>query len=280
MSLSPSDPTSVQSSLASNYNYNEINNSYNEEEASQVCTKTNYNRGENMTELNAECIITQGRTLDKLPSSETPYAIIKYGPTGSGKGSEAVRREIELLGVPINDYAVFEIDSLVESVKQYRNKTLNIRNKQRLNKTNHPSIQMYKNLFAAYANTRKHLSGKLDATLEKALKTKKNFIFETTGQFFSGKNPIGWLIDNIKEMGKDAYKIVFIYPLVSPTELSKRVTLRAEVQASRKNKPLFRAINTSTLEPSTAYAKQNLTHFILPEIFVKNIYKVVILWNE
>jgi hypothetical protein len=45
------------------------------------------------------------------------FLIIKYGPTGSGKGSRIVLEEISRLGVPLEDYAVFEIDKLVESIE-------------------------------------------------------------------------------------------------------------------------------------------------------------------
>lgn len=245
------------------------------------CMEKNHLSGKNMDEFNVQCILTHGRSLEDLPSSETPYAIIKYGPTGSGKGSANVQKEIAMLGVPLDDYAVFEIDSLVESAKEYRNRTLSIRNKRRksMNGT-YSNKNMFKNLGNAYANTRKYLSKKMISNLDLAIQGKKNFIFETTGQFFSGKSPFAWLLDKIKELGKGAYKVVLIYPLVSPGELAKRVTSRAEQQATKANKPFYRAIDVDTLEPGTLYAKENLSHFILPEIYVKNIHKVVILWNE
>lgn len=243
--------------------------------------KLDYSTGNNLLESNVECILTKGNKLSSLPSSPTPYAVIKYGPTGSGKGSPLVQKEIEALGVPLSHFAVFEIDSLVESVKNYRNRTLAIRSKRLQSKNErYTNSNMYKNLSTAYFNTRKKLNSKLSDTIDNAIKTKKNFIFETTGTYFGGKNPIEWLIDRIKTLGNNAYKIVLIYPLVTPTELKKRVTKRAEEQATRKYKPFFRAIDTEKLEPATLYAEQNLAHFILPQVFVKNIYKLVLLWNE
>jgi predicted ABC-type ATPase len=243
--------------------------------------KLNYATGNNISESNIECILTNGNKLADLPSSATPFAVIKYGPTGSGKGSSLVQKEIEMLGVPLSDYAVFEIDSLVESVKNYRNKTLAIRNRRLKSKNQtYTNSNMFKNLTTAYFNTRKKLDSKLSDTIDTAIKSKKNFIFETTGTFFGGKNPIEWLIDRIKLLGENTYKIVLIYPLVTYTELAKRVKSRAEQQASRSQKPFYRAIDTDKLEPATLYAKQNLAHFILPQVYVKNIYKLVLLWNE
>ncbi len=244
-----------------------------------VC-KINFPTGNSITPTNIECLLTNGKKIDSLPTSETPYAIIKYGPTGSGKGSEVVQKEIELLGVPLDQYAVFEIDSLVESVKNYRNKTLRIKKTHNNAPAQYSKDQMFKNLTNAYFSTRKQLNAKLTETINYAIQNRKHFIFETTGTYFGGKNPIEWLIESVKKMGNNQYKIVLIYPLVTPNELKKRVELRAQKQATRVNKPLYRAINTSTIEPATLYAKQNLSHFILPQVYVKNIHKLVLVWNE
>ena len=245
--------------------------------SSCLFTEENFATATNMSNLDVECVLTSGRSLDNLPSSSTPYAIIKYGPTGSGKGSATVQQEIQQLGVPINDYAVFEIDSLVESVKKYRNRTLNIKSKY---STASNKRGMYKNLINAYMNTRKNLSRKLDKVLDEAVQTKKNFIFETTGQTFRGKNPIEWLMERIETVGGGAYKIVVLYPLVTPDVLKQRVQKRAEAQSLKQNKPFYRAVNPDTLEEATLMAKFNLSLFLLPEVFQKRIHKLVVFWNE
>ncbi len=242
----------------------------------------NYNTYNDMTQSNVECILTSGRSIESLPASnDHPYMIIKYGPTGSGKGSEIVTKEIVALGVPIQDYAVFEIDSLVESIKLYRNKTLEIAQ----NKTKN-SHSKYKNLEEEYFKTRKSpnqsgksLNDKMDTALNEAIKLSKNIIFETTGTYFSFSNPLKWLIDLVSNTNKN-YRIVVIYPLVSTNELISRVQKRAQMQLTRKNKPLYRGINASRIEPLANYAKMNLTHFILPELYAKRIYKLITVWNE
>ncbi len=242
--------------------------------------KLNFKTGEDILKPeNIECILTNGKHIDNLTSSDSPYAVIKYGPTGSGKGSEVVQKEIQLLGIPLSEYIVFEVDSIVESIKNYRNRTLAIKQKKNTNST-YKNDQMYKNLSNVYFQTRKKVNDKLEKTIDMAIQNKKHFIFETTGTYFGGKNPIEWLIERIKNLGNNQYKIVLIYPLVTPTELLKRVKTRAEKQATRPEKPLFRAINPGTIEPATLYAKQNLSHFILPQVYVKNIHKLVLVWNE
>ncbi len=260
---------------------NPLSNSNNSNQESN-CRKPNYSSGESMTQKNVECILTNGKTLQSLPKTETPYVVIKYGPTGSGKGSKIVQDEIRLLGPPLESYAVFEIDSLVESTKNYRTKTLSIKSQYNEN-SNKIRKNMYTNLFQAYRNTRKNLNNKLDEVLAKALKNKNNIIFETTGSFYNEgnpQNPLSWLMDLVSTIGGPQYKVVVIYPLVSTEELVRRVSLRAEQQATRKTKPLYRAVNTSTLEKASDNSKKNFQQFVLPDIFAKRIFKVISFWNE
>lgn len=249
------------------------------------CLQKNYQTVNDMKDENIQCILTSGRTISELPSSSSPYMIIKYGPTGSGKGSEVVQKEIRLLGVPVENYAVFEIDSLVESIKMYRNQTMIIKQKRKMGEIN--TRKMYNNLSNAYFSTRKtknhksqkNLNTKMDDILQNAIKNSKNIIFETTGTYFSFSNPIKWLIDETLKINTN-YKIVVIYPIVSVNELIKRVDKRAENQSTRKNKQLYRAINTSKIEAWASYSKMNLTHFLLPELFSKRIHKIIAVWNE
>lgn len=247
-----------------------------------VCGKKNWETATNMNQTNAECIFTRSKTLEGISSQEKPYAIIKYGPTGSGKGSGQMAVEIQNLGVDIEDSVVLEIDALVESIKNYRNKTIRIKNT--FNRYTYPNAkkEMYKKLGQAYNNTRRAgpgLGSYLDETLDKAIQSNKHIIFETTGTAFFGANPIGWLIEKVRK--NKNYKIVLIYPFVTAESLKARVVKRAEAQASLpENKRLFRAVDPNSIDAQIFKAEMNLTHFVLPQLFVKNIDKVILYWNE
>jgi hypothetical protein len=80
------------------------------------------------SEENVEKIVTgPDKKLSNYHSSHNPYFIIKYGPTGSGKGSSIVSKEIENLGVSLDQYITIEIDKVIESVMSYRQGTLKIK---------------------------------------------------------------------------------------------------------------------------------------------------------
>jgi len=269
------------------YEADELNNESTIENSPRIslCTRKNWNTSENMSAINAECIFGKGKTIDELPSQEQPVAILKYGPTGSGKGSKKVQEEIESLDVNMEDCVVLEIDALVESLKSYRNKTLKIKQNFNRNSTLNKK-NMYKQLTGAYFNSRKkELSEYLNNALKKAAEGARHIVFETTGTPFRGEPTINWFIQILKKaetISGKKYKIVLIYPFVTPGELRKRVQKRATNQASRSvnEKPLFRAVDPNTIEPQTYQAEMNLTHFVLPQLFVKNIDKVVLFWND
>lgn len=254
-----------------------------------MATCVNPTTVENVTDNAVECIVTDKRLLGTLPTQEQPFAIIKYGPTGSGKGSPVVQKEIEALGVKLADCAVFEIDSIVESIRNYREKTykvktnfnektkLNINTRRNSNRKKH----FFNELSSIYFGARKGIDPHFDNVLFGALDTKKHIIFETTGTNFNGRGPLEWIIDEITK--RKVYKIVVIYPLVEASILKKRVEARGEQQAS-SSKPeenrFYRGIDPDTLPELANNSKMNLTHFILPNVFVKKIHKLIVVWNQ
>lgn len=247
------------------------------------CRKNNYPNAATMTETDVECIVTKGKLIEELatPEDSSPYAIIKFGPPGSGKGSVLVENEIKALGVPLENYAVFEIDSLVESVKNYRNQTLKIKNKYKYGLRKKKN--MYNELLGAYDTSREPLDEIQDKVIDKAIRNKVNFIFETTGaRGFSGRNPIEWLLQRLedKNLGNKKYKVVVIYPIVKADLIKNRVEKRAENTSKRANKPFFRAVNPNSIEKSTYISQLNLSHYIVPLVYANRVHKVVIVRND
>ena len=230
----------------------------------------------NVTEKRINCLVSNGQTIEHL-ATNSPFAIIKYGPPGSGKGSAVVTKEIENLGYDLNQYAVFEIDKVVENVKNYRNKTVSIkenRNSQRINNNT-----MYNRLSKAYFNTRKTrnnaqktLNTKFEDVLVNTIHLHKKIIFETTGT-----NSIQWLLDLLK---KNQYKIILIYPLVNETNIINRTRKRANAQYQQPaNKRLYRAINPLSIKSSITSSQSNFINFVIPSVLNGDISKLIVVHN-
>lgn len=227
-----------------------------------------------MTLQDAECLFTRNKLLEGIPKSRsTPYLILKYGPTGSGKGSSAVKKEIEFLGHDIEDYVVLEIDLLVEAIREYRDKTVELKSKRNTNNT-YSNEKFFGNLYKAYANTRTDtLNNYLFTVFEKAVENKQNIIYETTGTVSNIKR----LVDHAK---KNDYKIVVIYPLVSEQELKKRVKERADRRFAEEEVKLYRHPNPYGLGKGIETAQSVLQSTIMPYLYEKTIHKLVMFWNE
>jgi hypothetical protein len=232
----------------------------------------------------AECLTTDGRKIASLEGDRPPHAVIKYGPPGSGKGSGAMMDQIAKLGVPLTHYITFEIDRLVEHVKQYRQNTVTLRRNR--NKHDIANKNMYNGLAQAYQRVRtmknktgKSLNDKMDALVTQAIGDKKDIIFETTGSRYTGNHPFQWLLALLHEKG---YKIVVIYPLATTDTLQERVRSRAEMQYAQPNedKKLFRAVNPDELPGMVQNSLRNFKDFILQDLVEKRIHHLVSFWTE
>jgi hypothetical protein len=251
------------------------------------CTKINTNpeTAESVTSDQINCLVTGGKTVGSLPEEATPTAVIKYGPPGSGKGSPIVTKQIEALGVPIDDYVVIEIDTIVEHVKNYRTRTVTLRN--RKNRGNITKNNMYRNLASAYFNTRKaknatskSINDKLDNVLINAIQGHKDIIFETTGSRYNGAHPFKWLLDMLDQKG--GYRIVVVYPLVDTETIQERVTARAERQYAESNetKRMFRAVDPASIPESVANSQRNFKEFVIPDFLEGRIRHIIGIRND
>ena len=82
-----------------------------------------YSSVDMITDEEIERIFCNGRTLEEMPVSETPFFILKWGPPGSGKSSAKVIEQIERLGIPIENYVDFTPDKIIESLIDFRYET-------------------------------------------------------------------------------------------------------------------------------------------------------------
>jgi len=236
----------------------------------------NYDTINNMSIENVESIFA--KNYNKIKSQNKPYLIIKYGPTGSGKGSKIVTKEILALGIPLHKYVTIEIDGLVEKIKSYRNTTMKIHNKYK--KSTNKNKNKYNELYNAYYKTREDkntrglsISDKLNNVLEQSIKNNKNIIFETTGS-----RPNSHPIEDLLLMIKDNYKVILIYPIVPPDDIKTRVTSRSQQQL-RLSKPLYRNINPDNIDEWWNNSMENFKEFIIPEVLKGRIHKLIVVSN-
>jgi len=208
-------------------------------------------------------ILHEKNPLSNYHAPANPYFIIKYGPTGSRNGNDTVIKEIESLDVPLDQYVVFDEDKAAESVKSYRNGTIRIKKANRPEKYN----QLRRNNSIDY---------KIDALVGKTIDEGKNIIFETTGS-----NSLEWLLDKLKARrvdGRQLYRVVVIYPVVTADDLKKHIKKRVVNQSVRKQNPLYHTVNASTLDYSVRENKKNFRE-IIDNIYSNsgNIHKIVMI---
>jgi len=237
------------------------------------CTRKQFNSPNSLTLEDAECLFTKNKLIDGVPTVEQPHLIIKFGPTGSGKGSDAVRKEIEILGHSIDDYISLEIDLLVEAISSYRNKTVNLKKKKNAEANTYPNANFFGNLYKAYATTRTAaIESYLINIFKAAVEKRKNIIYETTGSNFSRFQQL------IDDAYTARYKIVVIYPIVSKEDLTHRVAERAMRRYNAEG--LYRHSNPFSLEKGISDARSVLHTNILPYLYDKRIHKLVMFWND
>lgn len=139
-----------------------------------------------------------------VKTSQTPFLLIKYGPSGSGKSS-AMNLVSEYLGIFDNEKVVIDLDKIVER---------------------DPS---YDGSMDSYWEARKSGAEKItDLIMERALTKKNTLEIETTGRN----------IKQVFEYGRKAmyhgFTVIVIYPIVSYDELNKRLDYRLRQTGQRR----------------------------------------------
>jgi hypothetical protein len=220
--------------------------------------------------------------------NKNPHFIIKYGPPASGKGSSAVKKEIENLGISINDCIIFDTDKVIESLQNYRNETFNLYSKTDKSSLDNIMPELSKIYFEKRTTKNKSgksISNKMDNLFMKSMQARQNIIFETTGQNFNDYNPIIWVLDMLKSAQKKypdskPYLITVIYPVVNEEIIYKRINSRTGSQLSR-NPPFYRTISKKDLKKHIDNCKLNFYFNIIPMIlYFGEIHKIVVFENN
>jgi hypothetical protein len=222
-------------------------------------------------------------SLESVSDDKQPLLIIKYGPPASGKGSENVAKEIENLGVDLNNFIVFEIDRIIESLENYRKETMKVYSKQNIsnNKKMEESSKIYFSKRKSKVNE-KSLNEQFEGLITKSIHDRKNIIFETTGGTFFDSNPIKWLLELVKKEEteeKSPYKIILIYPIVKEDIIIDRVAKRASEQIQR-NPPFYRTMSKENLHKQIENSKHNFIFYIMPMLIYFNAIDKIITFKN
>lgn len=207
-------------------------------------------------------------SLTSVSGDKSPFLIIKYGPPASGKSSENVQKEIENLKLDIKDCIVFEIDRIIESLKNFRSESYSVyKNSDKSN--NNKMKELSRIYFTKRQNKKINSDNSIDKKFENlivtAIRDRKNIIFETTGGLFNDYNPIKWLFDIVNNNKKEdelPYYIALIYPILPENLIIERVIKRSKEQVKR-NPPFYRAMSEDNLKEQIINAKNNFTFYIV-----------------
>ena len=208
-----------------------------------------------------------------------PYLIITAGATGSGK-TRLMKETVALLGLDIRTVVKILVDDLVEFNEKYRKKVDSImkrieqlcegsqEGKDECEKKayENPSDELIESFGTAYFNVRDspgcwadfpelNCNDINDLLLDKAVRERKNIVFEFTGSYIPS-----WLLDTSRI--DHVYNIVLAYSFVNAVTLNKRNTARAyeAVQLYR----LDRLKNAAPRLPNVSV--ENFSTVVIPKL--------------
>lgn len=156
---------------------------------------------------------------------ERPVFLLKYGPPGSGKSTC-----MDAFLQTASEYGdVKGLDSIVEADVDQVVSKLDTK-QQLLQKPYDPQV---------YEKLRKEANPIVDLIVQRAIATKRNLALEMTG---GQLDPI-WLKRSLVEpLRQKGYVLIVVYPLVPPSTLIERATLRAETIGRRPDDLLIQQI--------------------------------------
>lgn len=221
-----------------------------------------------------------------------PTLLITMGATGSGKSKLA---EEIIKKLKIKDPIFFRIDDYVQNDKYYKNKIKNFTKRKNFrNKLKNPNKKTLKYFEKHYFNSRDIVGCKgdkktkkkkkikecintkgeqgcslaHDTDMNKALRNKKNIVYETNGKSFPS-----WLIESIKKCSN--YKIIIGAVKVSVNNLILRNKTRAlkDMETFLKNNkeaPRLPDISKKTLSKNTKLLNKTIKNIFLYKCLQKD----------
>jgi predicted ABC-type ATPase len=138
-----------------------------------------------------------------------PLLIILFGATGSGKSTMLDKYIKHVLKADPSDFTLCNVDSLVENSPEW----LAIRKE-----GNVPTQDDYFRIRKAYADAIN------DERIRICINTKRNFVFETTGESYGS---VSWLKALIAKCLSNGFVVHLMWPFVDVEDLLRRVAARA-----------------------------------------------------
>ena len=251
-----------------------------------------------LNEKEAEMIFTSGAGFNGLPTPEKPIFVLLFGTPGSGK-STAVKRMETLTGLRAEDAVQINLDSLVESLEPFREKTFKIASQmlkekgiENANSASEKNVSEiagktsgpYLSIMRSKKNNRPESEG--DALpyslnelrflmLEKALRAGKNILYERTVSDTKKDIFQAEVFDKIKESGKP-YDIYIVYTKIDDeSELRKRLRKRPLAMLKR-NPPFFRGVPSSIAGKFIAAHEEYFDKYLYPRILRKEAKGIIV----
>ena len=248
----------------------------------------------------AELIFTNGKGFSDLSTPEQPIFVLMIGTPGSGK-STALARLPKLVGLDPDDAVNISLDSLIESLQPFREKTAAIASAMLadsgIESSNNASEELvstiagktsgpYLSYMKAKKNNRPGMVGKpLPMSmneiryflLEKALAQGKNIIYERTISDASKDTLRDEVFAKIAASGKP-YKIYIVYTKIDDEELLKTRLRMRPLAMMKRNPPFFRGVPSSLAGKFIRNHEEYFQRFLLPKV-EEGVQIVVVFWD-
>lgn len=192
-----------------------------------------------------------GKKYKNLKSHDEPYFLFLTGAPGTGK-STAISKLKEFAGLDPSDAIHVSLDTLIESVRNFRNKTTN-------------GVSKPASVYSKYL-TNKHLTALKKEIFQQAVKDKKNIIYEKTASKTALEDVFPYLA------GTD-YKVYALLTTADAPTVGKRLEQRPKNMLMR-NPPFYRLVEPKLAKKILEKHEEFLEAELKPAVVKGDIEKI------
>lgn len=248
----------------------------------------------------AEMIFTRGKGFDKLPSPTQPIFVLMIGTPGSGK-STALARLPELVGLNPDEAVQISLDSLIESLEPFREKTTSIAMEMLRESGYGPQNDIPEELVSAIAsktsgpylsymrakkNNRPGRIGKplpmsmnemRYALLDRALTLGKNIIYERTISDAS-KDTLREEVFAKIAASRKPYKIFVVYTKIDDEGALRKRLYGRPLGMMKRSPPFFRGVPASMAGKFISTHEEYFNRFLRP-LASEGVQLITVFWD-